>query len=202
MTTIDHPALRRLPRPALPAGRPLAPSCALLIVGLIAGLSVGLIVGPAVGTASGHGPQDSRALFEEVQRLLQRGAFTEVVEVLEHAEQEHPYDEVIARALHWRVFALWRLGDESSLRRAAEELGALVRDHPDAAVRLDTRALGERLVRSLAERDLVFVAEEVETLVERLRAHAEATSAPTSAPDADVDDPHASGKGMGPGRDR
>ena len=137
-----------------------------------------LVVG--LGTAPAHGPEDSRAKFDEAQALLQRGAYREAVHLLEEVEREHPYGEVVAHALHWRAFALWKLGDREELRRAVDVLEQMVDDHPDAAVKRDTAALCDRVAAALHEHDDPWTAERAVELGLRIREHAEAGSSAAS----------------------
>ena len=128
-------------------------------------LAVVLVAIVVTAPAVAHGPGDSREAMQEVERLLGRGAFAEAIEVLDHVERDHPHDEVIARVLHWRAFARWRLGDDESLRHATDDLVRLVREFPDVALRIESRALCERVARALIQVEDPVRAAEVEELI-------------------------------------
>lgn len=143
---------------------------------LRAALAVVLSLVATVGPAVAHGPGDSREKMLEVQRLLGRGAFTEAIEVLDHVERDHPHDEVIARVLYWRAFALWRMGDDERLVRATVDLRRLVREFPDVAVRIEARTLCERVARALMQAEDPVRAAEIGELVQVLVELEESTN--------------------------
>lgn len=121
-----------------------------------------------VVSASAHGPGDYQADLRKVQVLVQRGALAEALGILQHVEEEAPYEDIVGRATFWRAFILLRMGDDRSVGEALDAATKLIDEMPEVAIEMETPALLDRLRKSLAEMGDLFGVSDVDALAEKL----------------------------------
>jgi len=133
-------------------------------------------------------PQDpGDSLYRAGRQLLNGGRFADAARVFNDLIQRHARSTYVPDAYYWAAFALYRSGDEASLRRATTMLEYQASHYPRAATRGDGDALLARVYGELARRGDPRAGEWVQ-------AHASAAPADTgrsarTACASDEDDP-------------
>jgi HEAT repeat protein len=129
-------------------------------------------------------PGDS--LYRAGRQLLNRGRYVDAARAFNDLIQRYPRSTYAPDAYYWAAFALYRTGEEASLRRATTMLEYQASHYPRAATRGDGDALLARVYGELARRGDPHAGEWVQ-------AHASAGVADTGRTGAacpeDEDDP-------------
>jgi hypothetical protein len=115
-------------------------------------------------------PGDS--LYRAGRQLLNRGRYADAARLFNDLIQRYPRSSYAPDAYYWGAFALYRTGDEASLRRATTLLEYQASHYPRAATRGDGDALLARVYGELARRGDPHAGEWVQ-------AHASAGAADT-----------------------
>jgi HEAT repeat protein len=133
-------------------------------------------------------PQDpGDSLYRAGRQLLNRSRYADAARLFNDLIRRYPRSTYVPDGYYWAAFALYRTGDEGSLRQAATSLEYQASHYPRAATRGDGDALLARVYGELARRGDPHAGEWVQ-------AHASAGAADTgrstgTACPRDEDDP-------------
>jgi len=112
---------------------------------------------PAPGVA--QDPADS--LYAAAREALARSDYRRAAELFHLIPERFPTSTYAGDALYWEAYALFRLGSEYDLRRAATAIQRQAASYPNAATRADAQTLLVRINGALAQRGDLAAAEAV-----------------------------------------
>ena len=93
-------------------------------------------------------PADS--LYRVAQRLLDRGDFPQAARTFASIYGKYPNSQYTPDAYYWQAFALYKQGDEGSLKTASRLLDTQRAKYPKASTRADASTLATRISGALA----------------------------------------------------
>ena len=108
--------------------------------------------------------------FDAARELLRAGQYRDAARAFERIERGDADDEITARSLYWRAFALQREGGRNQLREAAKALELQFERFPDTAQRGDSAELAVQIQADLARLGDAEAAARIAALADEIRA--------------------------------
>lgn len=124
-------------------------------------------------TALAQDPGARTQEFDAAREMLRAGQYRDAARAFERIERAAPDDDISARSLYWRAFALQREGGRNNLREAAEVLERQFERFPDTARGGDSAELAVQIQGDLAKLGDARAAERIAALADEIRARGE-----------------------------